>query len=391
VKFDIYAAHREEFGDDPVGVFSAPGIIPLLGEHGEHSDGRVLFAAIEPRMVVAVSPRRDPSLRFFAHHLGERKRTTINNLRYRREDRWANLPKGVMAALKERGVKPRGINVTISGNVPIASGLGASSAIAVAFGAAYVRAIESTIPFSELPECGFEAERDFMQISSTRVDHYGALLAREGAFGVFDSRLGLVSNLETRLASARLLICDSQVPSHFSDEESNARVEAIRGCMDSLSTNSTQTVLRDFSSAEIQESLGLIPEEVRRRCLHIVGEEDRIDEIRNLLAVGDLEAVGKLLNGSHDSLRDRYEVSCPEVDWLVKHAADVPGVYGSRMTGRGFGGCIVSLAEAESLDPLIERLHEYERIFGFRMNTFATDLAPGLAEVYPSNANTPNK
>jgi galactokinase len=161
--------------------------------------------------------------------------------------------------------------------------------------------------------------------------------------------------------------------------------------MDSLSTNSTQTVLRDFSSAEIQESLGLIPEEVRRRCLHIVGEEDRIDEIRNLLAVGDLEAVGKLLNGSHDSLRDRYEVSCPEVDWLVKHAADVPGVYGSRMTGRGFGGCIVSLAEAESLDPLIERLHEYERIFGFRMNTFATDLAPGLAEVYPSNANTPNK
>jgi galactokinase len=129
--------------------------------------------------------------------------------------------------------------------------------------------------------------------------------------------------------------------------------------------------------------MGLIPEGPRRRCLHVVEENRRVQETEEALRAADLVAAGKLMSRSHESLRDLFEVSCPELDWLVKRAWETDGVYGSRMTGLGFGGCTITLIEERAVNEYLERLEEYERIFGFQATAFLVQPSGGARVTYP--------
>ena len=146
--------------------------------------------------------------------------------------------------------------------------------------------------------------------------------------------------------------------------------------------------LRDFRVSELNEQMGHMPETVRRRCLHVIEEGRRVGEMVKALTRGDVFAAGKLLNRSHHSLRDQYEVSCPEMDWLVKHASEVEGVYGSRLASGGFGGSTVTLLERESLETYDEVLSRYHRIFGFRTETFLASPTSGAHVHWRENAHT---
>jgi len=145
------------------------------------------------------------------------------------------------------------------------------------------------------------------------------------------------------------------------------------------------TALRDYNKSDLRHGMGVVPEQIRRRCIHVVDEITRTEESRTALKKGDMTTLGKLMNRSHESLRDNFEVSCPEIDWLVKRAQEIDGVYGSKITGTGFGGCTLTLLKNSSIERYRERLDEYERIFGFKADMLNCNVSSGAKIVYSLN------
>lgn len=385
---DYAAAHEAEYGDAAEIVISAPGGITLMGSHTEVSGGPVLRTAIPHRMWVAISRRTDSSLRFFAADYGERKRTSIPNLKYRREDRWANVPKGAIAELLGTGVVLSGLNVTLGGAVPADAGLGASAAIITALLGGLRELFSLEIADSQLWVCGREAERTYLRRTSGLAPFASAQLAREGYAVLFDGRYEEPQFIPLELGSAVLEVTVAGVPQLPTESTFAARAKECRRGLEVLAGRHKGTALRDYRVSEINEEMGRMPETVRRRCLHVIEEGHRVGATARALMHGRLAEAGRLLSRSHQSLRDQYEVSCPEVDWIVKHASGIDGVYGARLAAGGFGGSTVTLLESNSRAAYHEVLENYHRIFGFRTETFMASPAAGVDVHWRENAHT---
>jgi len=170
---------------------------------------------------------------------------------------------------------------------------------------------------------------------------------------------------------------DSRVPRFGIDVELDTRREHIKAGLEMLSQGREGASFREYAVLDLLESMGNLPEEIRRRSLHVVQEIRRVFGARDYLSRGDLADFSRLVFNSHESLRDLYEVSCPEIDWMVKRAQETIGVYGARMTGQGFGGCTYTIIKNEMVNELKNRFEEYERIFGFRPVIYEMKLATG--------------
>jgi galactokinase len=380
---DLAALHKAEHGTEPEVIASAPGKIHLIGDHTEYNDGFVLPVAIDRYVHIAMSRRKDSSLRFFAADLGERKRTTIPNLKYRREDRWANLTKSVIAALLKLGFSMKGVNVTVSGTIPQKIGLASSAAVQIASIVALDALFDLSVNNVQAIQAARRADTTFLERPPSIAEKLVCYLAREGTAMILDVRNVEYRYIPLDLGSARLLVTDSRVPTSSSQAEIQSRKRDCEHCVTVLKTQGNGSSLRDFDAGDLRQSMGLIPEGPRRRCLHVVEENRRVQETEEALRAADLVAAGKLMSRSHESLRDLFEVSCPELDWLVKRAWETDGVYGSRMTGLGFGGCTITLIEERAVNEYLERLEEYERIFGFQATAFLVQPSGGARVTYP--------
>jgi len=380
---NLFSLHKKEYGNEPEVVIQAPGIINIMGEHTDYNDGFVLQAALNRSVSVALSRRKDNSLRFFAPDINERKRTTIANLKYKREDRWANYPKGVIEEFIHYGYTFRGVDMTISGNIPQSIGLGSSAALGIAAAFGLKQLYGLTISETQMVQAAYLAETSFMGLDSEITDTLTACIAKKDTIVFLDLRSLKYEYIQFKHPDIKFLITNSNVPQSANESELKERKEICAQCVSYLSKRKSGLSLRDYSPMDLKSSMGLIPESVRRMCFHVVMENQRVLEAKQYLMNGDLQAVGKLMNRSHESLRDDFEVSCPELDWLVKRAWEMEGVYGSRMTGSGFGGCTITLIKESAIDKYIERLEEYERIFGFDAEAFVCELSGGVRVVYP--------
>lgn len=379
---DLIRSHKEEYGQGPDIIAQAPGRVNLIGEHTDYNEGFVFPMAIDYFVRVAVSRRKDQYLRFLSLTLGDRKRTSLSNLRYKREDRWANYPKGIISVLAGRGYELGGLSVTVQGNVPIGVGLSSSAALEVAFAYAVQELLGAEISGPELARLCQEAENSFVGVQCGIMDQFVSRMARAGTAMVIDTRSLEYRHIRLELGTVKILVTNSNVPHSLLDSEYNQRRVECEKCVSLLSTRKPGRSLRDYTAEDLRDSLGLIPETTRKRCLHVVEENERVREAEAALGRGDIVSFGKLMNRSHESLRDQYEVSCPELDWLVKRAWETDGVYGSRMTGAGFGGCTVTLLEEEAIPRYRARLEAYERIFGFKPELFLCSPAGGAEIVY---------
>jgi galactokinase len=377
---DIGALHRKEYELDAdqsesVVIAEAPGRIHYLGEHGEPKSGLYLSSAIDRHIRVAVSMRKDNSLRFYAADLGERKRTTLMNLKYKREDRWANFIKVAVHVFAELGYPVKGLNFTLSGNIPQQVGLASSSAIEVAAAVALRGFFSVNIGEKELVKRLSSARGVFFGKNVNPVDYLIAFSAKKDHFLLVDEITGEVKRIKSPLAKNKILIMDSRVPRAGVDDELKQRRHDIRKGLEILVRKRQGASFRDFATADLMDSMGALPEEIRRRCLHIVNELRRVYDAEQILEKADYPALTRLIFHSHESLRDLYEVSCPEIDWLVKRAQEIDGVLGSRMTGQGFGGCTYTFLKEEAIAEYQRRLEDYERIFGFRPLLYSIKLA----------------
>jgi galactokinase len=379
---DIDAAHRNEYEvhadqNEPVIIAEAPGRIHYLGEHGEPKAGLFLSSAIDRCVRVAVSMRKDNSLRFFALDLGERKRTTLVNLKYKREDRWANYVKVAIHIFAELGFPVKGLNFTISGNIPQQVGLASSSAIEVAAAVALRSILKAGVNDRELLTRLIAAKTLFFGENIKAVDYLIALSAKKDQFLVVDELAFEVKRIKSPLSKYHILLMDSKVPRMGVEDELKQRLEDIKKGLELLSSRKQGASFRDYATTDLVESMGNLPEEIRRRSMHIVREIRRVYDVEDALKRGDMAVLSKIFFHSHESLRDLYEVSCPEIDWLVKRAQEIEGVLGSRMTGQGFGGCTYTFIKESSIGEYEKRLDDYERIFGFHPVIYKVRPATG--------------
>ena len=379
---DIGLTHRDEYEhsddrSDPIVIAEAPGRIHYLGEHGEPKAGLFLSSAIDRYIRVAVSSRKDNSLRFFAADLGERKRTTLVNLKYKREDRWANYIKVAIHIFAELGYPVKGLNFTIAGDIPQQVGLASSSAIEVASVMALKGFFQAAINDRELLNRLVVSKAVFFGKNISPVDYLIAFSAKKDQFLVVDESSMEVKRIKSPLTKYKLLVMDSRVPRMGIDEELKERQVDIKKGLDLLSHRKDGSSFRDFAATDLVEYMGNLPEEISRRSLHIVQEIRRVNDADESLRRLDYSSFTKTISHSHESLRDLYEVSCPEVDWLVKRAQEIDGVLASRMTGQGFGGCTYTFIRDDVVEEYKKRLEDYERIFGFHPVIYEMKLASG--------------
>jgi len=379
---DIGLIHRQEYElkddrSEPVVIAEAPGRINYLGEHGEPKAGLFLSSAIDRFIRIAVSMRKDNSLRFYAADLGERKRTTLVNLKYKREDRWANFIKVAVHLFAGMGYPVKGLNFTVSGDIPQQVGLASSSAIEAAAVTALRGFFQANITDRELLSRLKISKAQFFGSNNNSVDYLIAFSAKKDQFLVVDETNMEVRRIKSPLGKYKLLVMDSRVPRMGIEDELRQRQEDIKTGLDLLSNRKPGASFKEFVAADLVESMGNLPEEIRRRSLHVVQEMRRVNDADDSLKRADLSSFTKIISHSHESLRDLYEVSCPEIDWLVKRAMEIDGVLASRMTGQGFGGCTYTFIREDAVDEYKKRLEDYERIFGFHPVIYDMKLSSG--------------
>ena len=378
---NIVKAHRKEFGRNPELIVQAPGRVNIIGDHTDYNDGYVFPMAIERYIWVAVSRRKDSYIRFFSLDHEDRKRVNLQNLRYKKEDRWANYCKGVLSVLRSKGYSISGLDMTISGNIPEGAGLSSSAALEVATAYAVQNLFELKINKVELANYTQEAENKFVGVQCGIMDQFISILGKKGNAMFLDTRTLKYKYVPFSFKNVKVLITNSNVPRGLLESEYNDRRKDCEKCVGVLQERKRGTALRDYNLSDLQDIMGMLPEVTRRRCVHVVEENQRVLKAEEAVKRGDLIMLGKLMNRSHESLRDFYEVSCPELDWLVKRAWETEGVYGSRMTGAGFGGCTVTLIEEKAIPVFESRIQQYERIFGFTPEIYISEPADGVKVV----------
>ena len=362
---EIFSQHVTEYGEEPEVVTEAPGVVNLMGEHTDFHEGYVLQIGLHLSVRIAISKRSDTSLRFYSVDLNERKRTTIANLKYKREDRWANYLKGVLYEIMQLGSGFKGMNITIMGSIPRDIGLGSSAALGVGTALAVRKAFNLDLEDIQVVQLSYLSETAFMGKREKITDHLTTFFAKKGNALFIDLRSLDFQQIPVKFKGLALVLTESGVKQTGVQEEIEDRYETCHQSVEMLRDRINQRSLRDLTTQDLRQGMGLLPESSRRLCLHVVQENQRVKDARTLLKKGDGQGFGKMMYRSHESLRDNFEVSCPEIDWLVKRASEVEGFYGSRLLGPGFGGCTLSICEKSALPEFEKRLDEYEHIFGF--------------------------
>ena len=373
---------NQKFDGGPVVIAEAPGRIHLLGEHGDPAFGYFLSAAIDRYIKVAVNMRKDNSFRFYAPDLGERKRSTLVNLKFRREDRWANYLKTAVFVFYEMGVPMKGLNFSFCGDIPQQAGLASSTAIEAAAAAALRVLFHVQISDVNLARKLMETHARLFNETAALADYELCLMARKDQFMIIDVFADEIIKIKSPLSRFRFLLVDSRVPHIGAQREIASRKADTQKGLALLSQKHDGVCFKDFASVDLIESLGAFPEHIRRRSMHIVEEIRRVNDACDALQRSDIASLARIIYHSHESLRDLYEISCPEVDWLVKRAQEIEGAAGSRMTGQGFGGCTYTIIRKELVEEYKKRLEDYERIFGFKPAIYEVKLAAG-AKVIP--------
>jgi galactokinase len=378
---NLVTSHSKEYdfapGGQKISVASAPGRIHYLGENGLIGKRLLLSSSIDKTLAVAVSPRTDGMFRFFSADTEERKRTTYVNLRPRREDRWANYLKVAISIFIETpdpavDVIPQtgGLSFSITSTIPKAKGFGSSSALELATALALRPLFEPDMSDDELLDRLAESHRLYFEREYDIVDFYLMMSAKQGMWTVInedgmEDGLSCARNIETPFADYKTVVFDSRVPSFDTAAEIKTRIEQLENGLAILSRRKYGVTFQDPEAVELIENEKKMNEETRRRCMHAAQEAVRLADLEAAMQTGDIAQVSKLFQHSQNSLRDLYEVSCPEIDWLVRRAAETPDVAAARMVGQGFGGSIFVILTAEAEKEYKVKLEDYERIFGF--------------------------
>ncbi|MFN2597932.1 MAG: galactokinase [Pyrinomonadaceae bacterium] len=364
-------------------LFRAPGRVNLIGEHTDYNDGFVLPMAIDRETVVAAAAREDRTVRVRAIDFDEQAQFDLDRPGERRRRRWLDYVEGVANVLGTRGARLRGADLAVTSSVPVGAGLSSSAALEVAAGLALATVSGAEVSRVALALAGQEAEHTWVGANVGIMDQLVAAMGRSGHALLIDCRSLEASFVPLDTSETAVVVCDTNVKHSLASSAYNERrAECERGVELLRAELPDIKALRDVSVEEFERYENLLPEPVRRRCRHVVTEDARTLAAADALRRNDLWELGRLMDRSHKSLRDDYEVSCAELDVMVEIAGNFGGALGARMTGGGFGGSTVNLVRRAALDEFRETVgREYNRATGRAATIIVTEPGDGASEV----------
>jgi galactokinase len=358
-------AYARRFPGQPT-LVRAPGRVNLIGEHTDYNDGFVLPIAINRDVRMAVSPREDRSVRLYSIDFDQEAEFSLDSITPDAEKAWSNYVRGVAKELEEAGHRLRGMQGVVQGNVPIASGLSSSAALEICAGLAFEATSGLAIEPVAMARLAQQAEHHFMGVRVGIMDQFVSRLGQTGHALLIDTRSLEQTAVPFRTPEHVLVIADSRQSRELAGSAYNERraqcEEAVARLAEELPGIRS---LRDVDEAAFLRHSHRLSTLLARRARHVVGENARVLRACEALSKGELERFGAAMNESHESLRYDYEVSSPALDLLVGMARQVEGCRGARLTGAGFGGCVICLVHQEQVDALQAHVaRRYEREFG---------------------------
>lgn len=343
------AKFLDQFESEPAIAAFAPGRIEVLGNHTDYNEGFVLSAAINLGICFLASPVKEKTCRLVAGNLSQEAQFMADSPRPGQEHSWSNYVKGVLAGLAARLPVRTGFNALFLSDIPMAAGLSSSAALEMSAGLALSKLYGMDIPKLELAQIGQKAEHEFAGVKCGLMDQITSLSGREGGLVMTDFRSLDIRDIplrgRTRDEKPCFVVCNTGVKHTLVDSEYNerrARCEEASLFFKSALSHPV-AALRDVSWKEWEELSPRMNPVASRRAAHVISENARVMQGAELLTDGRLQEFGKLMFESHDSSRNYFENSCPELDFIVETAMSMPSVSGARLSGGGFGGCAIVL------------------------------------------------
>lgn len=378
---------EELFGDiKDVNVYYAPGRVNMIGEHTDYNGGHVFPCALTIGTYAAARKREDDKLRFYSMNFDKLGviESSIADLKPEKEAHWTNYPKGVMWAFEKRGFKMScGLDIVLNGNIPNGSGLSSSASLEVLTGYLLRDLFGFDVTNVDLALIGQYSENHFNGMNCGIMDQFASAMGKKDNAIFLDTADLSYEYAPLVLEGAKIVVTNSKVKHSLVDSEYNVRRSECEKALEELQTVVGINGLGDLSEEQFEQYKAAIKDEVRvRRAKHAVYENQRTIRAVEALKKNDLALFGKLMNESHVSLRDDYQVSCEEIDVLVEEAWKVPGVIGSRITGGGFGGCTVSIVKDEAVESFQEKVGAaYRERVGKEADFYVVEIGDGPAKL----------
>ena len=383
MKEKVLQKFGEVFGDtEGVKTYFAPGRVNLIGEHTDYNGGHVFPCALTIGTYGAARKREDRKLRFFSmnfERLGVIE-SSLDNLVPEKKADWTNYPKGVMWAFEKRDMKiPYGMDLLLCGNIPNGSGLSSSASLEVLTGFILRDMFGFDVTNQDLALIGQYSENNFNGVNCGIMDQFAIAMGKKDHAIFLDTADLSYEYAPIHLEGAKIVIACSNKKRGLGDSKYNERRSECETALAELQEVVGIKTLGDLNEEQFEQYKSAIKDDVRRkRAKHAVYENQRTVKAVAALKANDIEQFGQLMNASHVSLRDDYEVTGIELDTLVEEAWKVDGVIGSRMTGAGFGGCTVSIVKTDAIDSFIEKVGaEYLKKIGYAADFYVVEIGDG--------------
>ena len=383
MKEKVLKKFEELFGGlDGVNVYFSPGRVNMIGEHTDYNGGHVFPCALTIWTYMAVKKREDRKLRFYSmnfEQLGVME-SSLDGITPEDAAEWTNYPKGVMWAFAGRGfTMDCGLDMVIYGNIPAGSGLSSSASLEVVTGYMLKDMYGFDVSNVDIALIGQYSENNFNGMNCGIMDQFASAMGKKDNAIFLDTSDLSYEYAPLVLDGAKILITNSNVKHKLVDSKYNERKTECETALKELQEVIGIKTLGDLTEEQFETYKSAIKDEVRlRRAKHAVYENQRTIRAVEALKNKDVELFGRLMNASHVSLRDDYEVSCEECDILAEEAWKIDGVIGSRITGGGFGGCTVSIVKEEAIDDFIEKVGTvYEKRTGKKADFYTVDIGDG--------------
>ncbi len=387
MKEQVLKKFEDLYGDaGGAGVYFAPGRVNMIGEHTDYNGGHVFPCALTIGTYAAVKKRTDRKLRFYSMNFDSMGviESSLDDLTPSDAAGWTNYPKGVMWAFAERGMKMDcGLDIVLNGNIPNGSGLSSSASLEVLTGF-YLRDLFGfDVANVDLALIGQYSENNFNGMNCGIMDQFASAMGKKDNAIFLDTADLSYQYAPLVLDGAKIIVTNSNVKHSLVNSAYNERRSECEKALEELKSVVDIKGLGDLSEKQFEANKGAIKDEIRKkRAKHAVYENQRTIRAVEALKNNNLKEFGELMNASHVSLRDDYEVSCDEIDVLVEEAWKVDGVIGSRITGGGFGGCTVSIVKDEAVETFKEKVGAaYQERVGKTADFYVVEIGDGPSKL----------
>jgi len=385
----VKEAHKREYEEEPSIISTAPGRFHLIGDHTWFFKDKTLSMAVNLPVYVGVSARPDCNVRFNFVQLKEKKRANLSSLKYKKEDKWANAIKAIIYGFTSGGFDCKGMNFTIYSEILPSAGFGITTAIKIACAWAIRELFGFHCSDQQILQVIERANRLFLQSENHKDDNFAAIYSKEGNLILTDHAKSTYDLIPFPFEGRSILLTDARVPRITTwNEESLQQPENVLllGELKERLSNIYGGWKYVEDSTEVNEVLSVVGEETKRRLVCIMNEHKYLLDAETAIRKVDFSSFARAINHSHENMRDQYDISCPEIDWILKRVQELDErpddlrnpVNCGRITGKGFGRCLYTILRDEDIDKYKQKLSEYERIFGFKSECYIVKPSDGV-------------